>query len=147
MHAQLLPHAQILQPVVALIAWTLVMLVWMLTTRLGAMRRAGVDMGKLVGTRGSDADGKLPPGAQWKAHNYNHLLEQPVLFYALCIVIALSTADHPVNTAFAWIYVALRVAHSLVQATVNRVQPRFLLFAASTVVLAGLTLHASMAVF
>ena len=147
MHAQILPHAAILQPVVALIAWTLIMLVWTMVTRLSAMRGAGIDMGKLVGTKGSDTDGKLPPTAQWKAHNYNHLLEQPVLFYVVCVVIALSTADHPINTAFAWIYVGLRVAHSLLQATVNRVRPRFLLFAASSVVLAGLTLHASMAVF
>lgn len=147
MHAEILRHADILRPVVAMIAWTLVMMLWMLRERLPAMKAAGIDMGSLIGTRGSDADRVLPASVQWKAHNNNHLLEQPVLFYAVCIVIALSTADHPVNTAFAWTYVALSIAHSLVQATVNRVRPRFLLFAASSVVLVGLTLHAAMAVF
>ncbi|NWM25129.1 MAPEG family protein, partial [Escherichia coli] len=43
-------HSEILAPVVALVAWTLAMLVWMLALRLSAMRKAGVDMGKLVGT-------------------------------------------------------------------------------------------------
>jgi hypothetical protein len=140
-------HAAILQPVVTLVAWTLVMMLWMLTTRLPAMKAAGIAMGSLTGTKGSDADRALPAAAQWKAHNYNHLHEQPTLFYAICLVIALAGADHPVNTAFAWAYVALRIAHSLVQATVNKVRPRFLLFAAASVVLTGLTLHAAMAVF
>jgi hypothetical protein len=140
-------HAEILKPVVVLIAWTLAMLLWMLVTRLPAMRAAGIRMSALTGTEGSDADRVLPASAQWKAHNYNHLHEQPTLFYALCFVIALAGADHPVNTAFAWTYVALRVAHSLVQATVNRVLPRFALFAAASVVLMALTLHAGMAVF
>jgi hypothetical protein len=137
----------ILQPVVVLIAWTLVMLVWMLATRLPAMRASGVDLRNLVGTKASDADRALPPNVQWKAHNYNHLLEQPTLFYAICGVIALSgTGDGPA-TWLAWAYVALRIAHSLVQATVNRVQPRFMLFLASTLMLAALTLHAALTVF
>ncbi|MFT2675251.1 MAPEG family protein, partial [Escherichia coli] len=73
----------------ALVAWTLAMLVWMLALRLSAMRKAGVDMGKLVGTRGADADKVLPAQAQWKAHNYNHLHEQPTLFYAVALTLAL----------------------------------------------------------
>lgn len=137
----------ILRPVVALIAWTIVMLVWMLATRLPAMRRAGIDLGKLVGTKASDADRGLPPEVQWIAHNHNHLMEQPTLFYAVCLTIALAGADHPVNTAFAWTYVALRIAHSLVQATSNRVRPRFMLFLLSSIALFALTLHAALAVF
>jgi hypothetical protein len=137
----------ILRPVVALIAWTIVMLVWMLATRLPAMRRAGLDLGKLVGTKASDADRGLPAEVQWIAHNHNHLMEQPTLFYAVCLTIALAGADHPVNTAIAWAYVGLRVAHSLVQATSNRVRPRFMLFLLSSIALFALTLHAAMAVF
>ena len=140
-------HSEILRPMVALIAWTLVMLVWMLATRLPAMKAAGADLGTLVGSKASDADRALPPQVQWKAHNYNHLMEQPTLFYAVCTVIALSGTGDGVNAAIAWVYVALRIVHSLVQATVNRVGPRFMLFMASTVALAALTLHASMAVF
>ncbi len=140
-------HSEILRPMVALIAWTLVMLVWMVATRLPAMKAAGISLGKLVGTKPADADRGLPPHTQWIAHNHNHLMEQPTLFYAVCTVIALTGTGDGVNAAIAWVYVALRVVHSLVQATVNRVGPRFMLYLASTVALAALTLHASMAVF
>jgi hypothetical protein len=139
-------HA-ILQPVVVLVAWTIVMLVWMVATRLPAMRAAGIDLGKLVGTKAADADRSLPPEAQWKAHNYNHLMEQPTLFYAICLVIAVTGTGIAINVALAWGYVGLRIAHSLVQATTNRVRPRFMLFLLSSLCLAALTLHAGMAVF
>jgi hypothetical protein len=140
-------HSEILRPMVALIGWTLVMLVWMLATRLPAMKAAGIDLGTLVGTKAADADRGLPRKIQWVAHNYNHLMEQPTLFYAICTVIAISGTGNGVNAAIAWVYVALRIAHSLVQATVNRVGVRLMLFLASTVCLAALTLHAAMAVF
>lgn len=139
-------HAM-LQPVVALAAWTIVMLVWMIATRLPALRAAGIDLGKLVGTKAADADRSLPPEIQWKAHNYNHLMEQPTLFYAICLVIAVTGTGIAINVALAWGYVALRIAHSLVQATTNRVRPRFMLFLLSSLCLAALTLHAGMAVF
>lgn len=140
-------HADILKPVVALVAWTLVMLVWLLVTRLPAMKKAGADLGSLVGSGPADAERALPREVQWKAHNYNHLHEQPTLFYAICLVITLAGADHPLNTALAWSYVGLRVAHSIVQATVNRVAWRFMLFGLSTFCLVALTLHAAIAVF
>jgi hypothetical protein len=137
----------ILQPVVVLIGWTLIMLGWMLATRLPALSKAGIRMSALVGTKASDADRSLPAQAQWKAHNYNHLVEQPTLFYAACGVLALAGAGQGVALALAWGYVALRVAHSLVQATVNRVLPRFLLFMLSSACLLGLTIAAVIAVF
>jgi hypothetical protein len=136
-----------LQPVVALIAWTLVMLGWTIATRLPAMARAGVKLSALVGSKAADADRSLPAEAQWKAHNYNHLLEQPVLFYSVSGVIVLTGTGYGANVALAWAYVALRIAHSIWQATVNRVSVRFYLFIASSLVLAALTLHAGLAVF
>jgi len=135
------------QPIVALIAWTLVMLGWTIATRLPAMARAGVKLSALVGSKAADADSSLSAKAQWKAHNYNHLLEQPVLFYAVSGVIALTGTGYGANVALAWAYVALRIAHSIWQATVNRVSVRFYLFMASSLVLAALTLHAGLAVF
>ncbi|WP_298813424.1 MAPEG family protein [uncultured Sphingomonas sp.] len=136
-----------LQPVVVLIAWTLAMLGWLLATRLPAMARAGVKLSTLVGSKAADADRSLPAEAQWKAHNYNHLLEQPVLFYAVSGVIVLTGTGYGANVALAWAYVVLRIAHSIWQATVNRVSVRFYLFIASSLVLAALTLHAGLAVF
>ncbi len=140
-------HSNILRPMVVLIAWTIVMLAWMLATRLPAMKAAGVDMGKLVGTKASDADRSLPPQAQWKVHNYNHLMEQPTLFYAVCTVLALSGTGNGINAWIAWGYVGLRIVHSLIQATSNRVRDRFIFFMLSSLMLVALTLHAALAVF
>lgn len=137
----------ILQPVVILLAWTMVMWLWMYVTRLPAMRRAKIDVANLKGGTGKDLDGLLPADIQWKAHNYNHLLAEPTIFYAVCIVLAIIGHGEGVNLAVAWLYVALRVAHSLVQATVNRVAIRFLLFAASSLCLIVLIFHAAIPVF
>lgn len=143
----MIEHAQILRPVVVLIGWSLVMWVWMIGTRIPALSAKGISLGRLTGGKGSDADGVLPATAQWKAHNYNHLMEQPTLFYAVCLVLALIGAGDGLNAAIAWGYALLRVAHSIVQATWNRVAARFALFVLSTLCLAALTLHAAIAVF
>ncbi len=81
-------HSPILQPVVALIAWSLVMLVWMIVVRLPAMKKAGIDLGRARGGRPGVLDGAIPDQAQWPAHNYIHLMEQPTLFYAAALALA-----------------------------------------------------------
>ena len=110
----------ILQPVVALLAWTMVMWVWMYATRIPAMNKAGIDAKNLVGGEGSSLRAHLPDTVSWKADNYNHLHEAPTLFYAAAIVLAIIGQGDGFNTTLAWAYVALRVAHSIVQATFNR---------------------------
>lgn len=137
----------ILQPVVALLAWTMVMWVWMYATRIPAMNKAGIDAKNLVGGEGSSLRAHLPDTVSWKADNYNHLHEAPTLFYAAAIVLAIIGQGDGFNTTLAWAYVALRVAHSIVQATFNRVMVRFALFALSSLVLMALILHAGIAVF
>ena len=137
----------ILQPVVALAAWTMVMWLWMYATRIPAMNKAKIDANSLVGGTGKSLDDVLPPQVQWKAHNYNHLHEAPTVFYAVALVLAITGQGDGLNATLGWAYVALRVVHSLVQATVNRVMIRFVLFALSSLVLMALTLHAGIAVF
>lgn len=137
----------ILQPVVALLAWTMVMWLWMYVTRIPAMQRAKIDVANLKGGTGKDLDAVLPADIQWKAHNYNHLLAEPTIFYAVSIVLAIIGHGEGMNLTVAWLYVALRIAHSLVQATVNRVAVRFLLFASSSLCLIVLIFHAAIPVF
>jgi hypothetical protein len=132
-----------LAPVVALVVWSLVMMFWMYATRIPAMLRAGIDIKGLVGGTGSRLDEMLDPRTQWKAHNYNHLMEQPTLFYAIAISLALLGQGGGLSEILAWLYVALRVAHSLLQATVNVVRWRFLLFIAASLALAALTAEAA----
>ena len=137
----------ILQPVVALMIWTMVIWVWMYVTRIPAMGKAGIDGKNLVGGVGADLRAKLPDSVNWKADNYNHLHEAPTVFYAVAIVLAIIGQGDGMNAFLAWIYVGLRVIHSLVQVTANRVAVRFALFALSSLVLMALILHAAIAVF
>ncbi len=137
----------ILQPVVALLVWTMVMWVWMYATRIPAMNKAGIDAKNLVGSDGASLRAQLPDNVSWKADNYNHLHEAPTLFYAVAIVLAIIGQGDGFNTMLAWAYVAFRIAHSIVQATINRVIIRFALYALSSLALMALILHAAIAVF
>lgn len=136
-------QAQMLAPAAVLIAWTLVMMVWMAATRLPAMKaRLGGGLGKAkAGGRGQDLEGVLDDRINWKSHNYTHLMEQPTLFYAVSLIVALLGAAGG-DILAAWIYVVLRIVHSIWQATVNVVAIRFLLFAASTLALVWLAVRA-----
>ena len=136
----------ILQPVVALAAWTMVMWAWMYATRIPALGAAKVDLDELVLDPATSLDDVLPPQVQWKAHNYNHLHEAPTVFYAVAVVLAIIGQGDGLNTQLAWVYVALRVIHSVVQATVNKVGIRFGLFALSSLCLFALVFRAAMAV-
>ncbi|GAA0300861.1 MAPEG family protein [Sphingomonas oligophenolica] len=140
-------HSPILAPIVALIAWSLVMWVWMYATRIPAMNAAKIDTMNLVGGSGADLKAVIPPKAQWPADNYNHLMEQPTLFYAVALVLAMLGSGGGLNLTIAWAYVGLRVVHSIVQATVNRVIVRFAIFMLATLCLVALTVHAAMQVF
>ncbi len=117
------------------------MLFWMAGPRLPAAKRMGIDIGQKPGGRGPDFDSQVPENVAWKSHNYTHLMEQPTLFYAASVIIALLGAS-ALDTVFAWIYVALRIVHSIWQATVNVVKIRFLLFIASTIALIYLAYRA-----
>jgi hypothetical protein len=137
----------ILQPVVALAAWTMVMWVWMYGTRLPAMAAAQLDPDKLANDPETTLDRSLPVGVQWKAHNYNHLHEAPTVFYAIALTLYLLGEGDDRTAILGWAYVALRVLHSLVQATVNKVIVRFAVFALSSAVLMALVALAARAVF
>ena len=137
--------ADILQPVIVLMAWTMIMWLWMYVTRIPAMNAAGIAPNDARRTKSLDE--ALPAEVQWKAHNYNHLHEQPTLFYAVALLLAMVGQGDGMNALLAWIYVGLRIIHSLVQATANVVLVRFVLFALSSLVLIALILHATIWAF
>lgn len=138
-------HTEILKPMVILMAWTMVMWAWMYITRIPAMSKAGLAPDEAAVT--GKLDQELPAGVQSKAHNYNHLHEQPTVFYAVALLLAIVGQGEGMNALLAWIYVGLRVIHSLVQATANKVMVRFVLFALSSLVLIALIFHSAIAVF
>jgi hypothetical protein len=143
--------AAILKPVIALAAWSTIMWIWLYAARLPAMSRARIDGTKMVGSTGKSLrDDMVAAGeerASWVADNYNHLMEQPTVFYATAIALALIGQGNGLNATIAWAYVGLRVAHSLVQVLSNRVMYRFALFMLSAIALAVLVLHAALAAF
>lgn len=140
-------EAEIFQPVVALAIWTMVMWAWMYATRIPAMGKASLPEEEMRTLTSAKLDAALPPQVQWKAYNYNHLHEAPTVFYAIALLLALAGQGDGLNATLAWIYVALRVVHSLVQATVNKVMLRFAVFVLSSLVLMTLIARAAIAVF
>jgi hypothetical protein len=138
-------HSPILAPLVALVLWSFIMWAWLYATRIPAMMKY-----KIVYDPHRPAEefhAQLPAQVRWKADNYNHLMEQPTLFYAVALTLAFVGAGEGLNTGLAWLYVGLRVAHSLVQATVNVVMLRFAIFMAASVVLLVMAVRAAIVVF
>ena len=130
----------ILTPAAVLVLWTLVMLGWMAATRGPELRKLGTDKLK-PGARGVDLEGVIDERANWKAHNYNHLHEQPTLFYATVMILALA-GFNAIDVALAWAYVLLRIVHSWWQASVNELRVRVTLFGISSAFLLLLALRA-----
>lgn len=132
-------RSPLLGPIIALVAWSIVMLIWLMVARAPYVR------GKLPeGTRGADVEHQHPGKANWPAHNYMHLMEQPTIFYAIVLVLVVEGSDAAINVILAWAYVGLRIVHSIVQATMNVVRLRFILFLLATICLIALTLHAAL---
>lgn len=134
-------QSAILMPAAALVLWSLVMLFWMAGSRLPALSKLGGLGNAKPGGRGQDLEGVIPDEINWKAHNYAHLMEQPTLFYAAVMILAILGAGS-LDVALAWGYVGIRLVHSVWQATVNRVPVRFALFLLSTICLIGLAIRA-----
>ncbi|MGB5076202.1 MAG: MAPEG family protein [Sphingorhabdus sp.] len=142
-------HSDILQPVAILAAWTMVMWLWMYATRLPAINKLPKDHSSDadVGWTSAKLEELLPAKTQWKAHNYNHLHEQPTIFYAVALSLAFMGAGDGFNAQIAWVYVILRIIHSLFQSLINRVAVRFGIFALASLALIMLTVHAVITAF
>jgi hypothetical protein len=128
----------VLAPVMALAAWSLIVLVWLYATRIPAMSRAGIKPGDI---KPGATLAALPPWATNVADNYNHLMEQPTIFYATALALQLLGQTAPIDITLAWVYVGLRVLHSLVQGLGNIIILRFTIFVVSSVVLGFLVFH------
>jgi len=137
-------HSPILAPVMALVLWSFVMWAWLYATRIPAILGKGI----VYDPRRPAAEfhAQLPAQVRWKADNYNNLMEQPTLFYAVALTLALVGAGPGLNTGLAWLYVGLRIAHSLVQAILNVVALRFAVFMAASLVLLAMSVRAALIV-
>jgi len=128
----------LLTPVLALIVWSLIIWLWMYATRIPAMQAAKID--PATAKHPGSLDG-LPSRARAVADNYNHLMEQPTIFYAMVFYIVLAGHTDQVHIYLAWAYVGLRVVHSFVQNTINAVPIRFGVFSLSTFALGAMAVR------
>lgn len=133
-------NIEFLKPVLALILWTLFMGLWMYAVRLPAMQKAGIDPQEAQQPDKGGWRDKIPANVHWKADNYNHLHEQPTVFYALMFFVSMTGGGDMAALYLGWVYVLLRVIHSLIQVTANRVVLRFLAFFLSNSILIVLAL-------
>ena len=138
-------HSPILAPVIALVLWSFVMWAWLYATRIPAIRKAGIVFDPTQPKE--EFHRQIPAQVRWKADNYNNLMEQPTLFYAVALVLALAGEGSGPNDILAWLYVAARVVHSLIQALINVVLLRFAVFMVGSLVLLALSIRAALIVF
>ena len=133
----------ILAPPAVLVLWSLVMLLWMSATRFPAFAKVGLAVSEAEpGSRYVDVESMMPAKVNWKSHNYTHLMEQPTIFYAAVVILALTGDGSGLNAGLAWAYVAIRIVHSIWQATVNIISVRITLFTLSTLCLWVLAINA-----
>ena len=138
-------QSPILAPLVALVLWSFVMCAWLYATRIPAIIKNRIVYDP---TRPNEEfHQQLPPRVRWKADNYNNLMEQPTLFYAIALTLAFLGQGDGLNDILAWLYVASRIAHSLVQALINVVAMRFAIFITGSLILLALSLRAAAVVF
>lgn len=135
----------ILAPVTALLLLTSVVWAWMYATRIPAIQKMGMNMDPTL-PNGQQMS-ELPPRVRWKADNYNHLLEQPTMFYAVALTLALLGAGEGLNVTLAWGYVGLRLIHTLHQTLWNKIEVRFLIFSLSSLVLIALIVRAALLIW
>jgi hypothetical protein len=138
MHMSLNPA--LIFPVFALAGWTALVLLLLAISRFLA---AG--QGKVVKEDFTLTESRNVP--EWVIRvnrNYMNLLELPVLFYVICLLLTMFGQHTPAMAALAWIYVALRILHSLVHLTYNHVIHRFFVFLCSNLVLLSIWLLAGM---
>lgn len=121
-------------PCGALVGVTALVWIKLYADRLGEMRTRRIDAQALSTAR--DAGGRLE--RTQAADNFRNLFEVPVLFYLLCVAIAVNGGSTPGFVAAAWVYVALRALHSLIHVSYNRVVHRFLVYVTSTLLLFGM---------
>ncbi|TKA79652.1 hypothetical protein B0A55_03438 [Friedmanniomyces simplex] len=133
----------LLGPLVGLASWSFIMEAWMYAYRIPALSKYNVDVSPNMSTQ--DMNKNIPRSLQWPADNYNHLMEQPTVFYAVTLALDRLGVQDDVTVGLAWTYLGLRVVHSLVQATRNPIMIRFQIFLCSSVVLLGMTGKAAMA--
>ena len=130
-----------LSPVLGLIIWSLIVWLILYWRRIPVLKGADLSNDSAKSPDGTWKE-QMPLKVQAPAHNYNHLMEQPTIFYALMFFLFLAEKSSTAALYLAWAYVALRVVHSLIQINAGAIMPRFIVFSLSTFCLMGMVVTA-----
>ena len=124
-------HTSILFPMMALMGWTLSVLLLIPYRRFRAVfaGSVSVDDFKLGESIRVPGDVSIPN------RNYMNLLEVPILFYVVCLTGFMVQKTDAMMLVIAWSYVGARVIHSLIHLSYNKVTHRLIAFATSNVIL------------
>ncbi len=133
----------ILQPIFALASWTGLVLLLIPLVRIRAVRRGQV----VANDFKAGESASVPVAVSIPNRNYMNLLEVPVLFYVVCLLLYTTAGSSPAVVLLAWSYVVLRIVHSAVHLTYNKVTHRLTAFGASNLVLILLWFVAGYKVF
>jgi hypothetical protein len=137
----------LLRPVITLVLWSFVMMIWLYVKRIPAFKRLNLQGKNPNQLTKSQLEALMPAEIRWPADNYNHLMEQPTLFYAVVGILAISNDTNQLNLLLAWAYVLLRIVHSLLQATYNPIWWRFTVFITASALLFLLSVRTAFIVF
>lgn len=128
-----MPGSEIFAPFIGMIVLTFIVWTYMYHRRIGYIRSQRIHPEKLK-TR-EDAAELLRGEVSYASNNLKNLFELPVLFYALCLFLFVTDSVDGVYVIMAWAFFVLRVVHSVIHCTINRVMLRFYVYAASALTL------------
>ena len=124
---------QILLPMLGMMVLTAVVWFVLYAKRIPAMRKAGKPaQAYTTPDRGLEI---LPDEVSYPAYNFKNLFELPVLFYARCLYLYVTSTADGADVIAAWIFLVFRVVHSAIHCTVNIVMARFLAYSAAALAL------------
>lgn len=117
-------NTTLIMPLFALMGVTASVWLAMYYKRISYLKKNSIDPQKLS-TRQAKLEMNIPDYVSNTADNFNNLLELPIIFYVTCMLASLYNLTNPWLIVLAWGYVLLRIMHSVIQCTYNRVIHRF----------------------
>lgn len=132
----------IFHPMLALVAWTFVVLMIIPRRRFRAARQKLVRAADFAYGESENVPGEV----RLPSRNLANLFETPVLFYVACLTLFVLGKVDAWSVGLAWAFVATRIVHSLVHVSYNNVIHRLRIFAVSVVLLIALWVRVAMMV-
>jgi hypothetical protein len=130
----------LLLPMLAHIAWVFFLYAWLTIARQIAVKRHEVEYG-------SFARGEEPHHVARITRNLANQFELPVIFYAAVVLLVALNKVTPIDVIAAWVFVAGRIAHTLVQGLTDNVPLRGQVFMINFAGVVALVVHIALLAF